>query len=394
MPTSGLLHAPPGPSGGHEGRDVTGAKARFTRFVDHRFHTLVLQPTTHCPWACRYCYLTTTGLNLQMRVPVARAAADSIKAQGSERPVQVVWHGGEPLALPLARFARLLEEFEPLREAGRVQHAVQTGAGLITDRWCELFTTHGVQVGVSIDGPDWANADRVDRAGRPVHARAMRGIRVLREHGIDFSAIAVITPDTIGRPEQIMEFFESLGAGSVGFSMEEHEGANTARPGIGQDAARRFWAALLTRRAEGSTLPVRDIDRLLSHVGRARAGAPTVVLHEPIPTVAWNGQTVLLSPELAGITAPEYGDFVLGNVLTESLGSMLARAHRVQYVEEFTRALEQCANSCEFYAFCQGAQAGNRYFEHGTFAVTETAYCRTTRQALVQALHELTTEDR
>jgi uncharacterized protein len=33
----------------------------------------------------------------------------------------------------------------------------------------------------------------------------------------------------------------------------------------------------------------------------------------------------------------------------------------------------------------QGAQAGNRYFEHGTFTATETAYCRNTRQALVRA---------
>lgn len=369
-------------------------EARFNRFVDHRFHTLVMQPTTRCPWACRYCYLTTTGLNQQMGVPVARAAANSVTAQNSDLPVQVVWHGGEPLALPPARLSRLLAEFEPLREAGQVRHAVQTGAGLITDRWCELLTAYGVEVGVSIDGPDWANADRVDRAGRPVHAKAMRGIRMLSKHGIAFSAIAVITPETIDRPEQIMEFFESLGAASVGFSLEEYEGANITRPGIDQDAARRFWAALLKRRAEGSSLPVRDIDRLLSHLGRARAGAPTTGLYEPIPTVAWNGQTVLLSPELAGITAPEYGDFAVGNVLAEPLGSMLARAHRVRYVEEFTSALEQCADTCEFYDFCQGAQAGNRYFEHGTFAATETAYCQTTRQALVQALHDLTLEDR
>ncbi|GLY24411.1 hypothetical protein Misp04_41430 [Micromonospora sp. NBRC 101691] len=31
------------------------------------------------------------------------------------------------------------------------------------------------------------------------------------------------------------------------------------------------------------------------------------------------------------------------------------------------------------------APAGNRYFEHRTFTTRETAYCRTTRQALVRA---------
>ena len=371
----------------------TETKARVARFVDRRFHTLVLQPTTFCPWACSYCYLPTKDQQRQMPVPVARAAAASIRAQASPAPVDVVWHGGEPLALSRDRFAALLEPFEPLYRDRAVRHEVQTGAGQVTDAWCGLLAEHGFTVGVSIDGPAWANANRRDRAGRETFEKAIRGIGLLREPGIEFTAIAVITPETIDRAEQIMEFFEGLGARGVGFNLEEQEGANTARPGIDQDSARRFWTALLRRRAAGSMLPVRDIDRLLAHLGRTRTGAETAGLYEPIPTVAWDGQTVLLSPELAGITAPQYGDFTVGNVLTETLGSMLARAHRVRYVQEFTEGLERCAAMCEFYAFCQGAQAGNRYFEHGTFAVTETAYCQTTRQALVQALHELTKEE-
>jgi len=73
---------------------------------------------------------------------------------------------------------------------------------------------------------------------------------------------------------------------------------------------------------------------------------------------------------------------------------MICTAGRLRYVREFTAALHACAASCPFYDFCRGAQAGNRFFEHGTFTTTETHYCRTTRQALVRAAaDDLTAEE-
>ncbi|BCJ63636.1 hypothetical protein [Polymorphospora rubra] len=108
-------------------------------------------------------------------------------------------------------------------------------------------------------------------------------------------------------------------------------------------------------------------------------------LYDPIPTVSTDGDTVLLSPELLGITAPKYADFVVGNVTSTLLPQMIREAVGNGYVVEFADALRSCAATCEFWDFCQGAQAGNRFFEHGTFMVAETAYCRNSRQALVRA---------
>jgi uncharacterized protein len=366
---------------------------RYDQFISRAFGTVVLQPTTFCPWACDYCYLPTKDQRLTMPVEVASAVAASVsEQQASDGCVEVVWHGGEPLAVGLTQFVRLLEPFEELRRSGRVRHAVQTGAGLITAGWCELFSDFGFTVGVSIDGPEWADIQRHDRSGRSAHDRIMRGVRTLRAHGIAFSAIAVVTPATVLRADELAEFFENLGCTHVGFNIEECEGANDTRPGVSSEDARAFWRALLRRRAAGSALRVRELDRLFSFVrdSRSHSSPWSKYLYDPIPTVAWNGVTVLLSPELAGIHEPEYSDFALGNVLDETLPAMLARAHRVRYVDEFTRALGACAAGCEFYDFCLGAQAGNRYFEHGTFEATETAYCRNTRQALVRALNDHT----
>ncbi|PWU56074.1 radical SAM protein [Micromonospora sp. S4605] len=348
------------------------------------FHTLVVQPTSFCNLDCTYCYLPDRRSLRLMSGAVAQACAESIAQQNSGYPVSVVWHGGEPTATPTGLFRDLLAPFEELRRAGMVRHEIQTNATLINRQWCELFASHGFEVGVSIDGPGALNRNRLDRAGTSTDARTLRGMQTLADAGLGYSVICVVTPETIGHAEALVDFFTGLsGCQSVGFNIEEQEG--TDRAPVSDDAAYRFWKHLIARRVGGSPLRIRDVDRLADYLAVTRAGRVDHAPYEPIPTVSWDGQVVLLSPELLGITEPRYGDFIAGNVLHQPITAMLAGAGDLDYVAEFIAALNDCADHCAFYDFCRGAQAGNRYFEHGTFTARETTYCRTTRQALVRA---------
>ncbi|MEH0927685.1 cyclophane-forming radical SAM peptide maturase AmcB [Micromonospora sp. CPCC 205558] len=348
------------------------------------FHTLVLQPTSFCNLDCSYCYLPDRRSRQLMSVSVATACARSIEQQDSAHPVSVVWHGGEPTTTPIDVFQALLAPFEAMRRAGRVRHEIQTNATLMNERWCDLFAAYDFEIGVSIDGPGMLNRNRLDRAGNATTARTIRGTRVLAEASLPYSVICVVTPETIDLANDLVEFFTALpGCESVGFNIEEQEGA--ARTPVPEEAAYRFWSRLVRHRLAGSPLRIRDLDRLADYLGATRAGLTDHGPYEPIPTVAHDGQVVLLSPELLGIKSPRYGDFIAGNVLGEAIGDMVARAGELRYVAEFVTALNDCADRCAFYDFCRGAQAGNRYFEHGTFTARETGYCRTTRQALVRA---------
>ncbi|ADL44780.1 MULTISPECIES: cyclophane-forming radical SAM peptide maturase AmcB [Micromonospora] len=359
--------------------DSTGQPA-----VAGSFHTLVVQPTSFCNLDCTYCYLPDRRSLRLMSGAVAQACAESIAQQNSGHPVSVVWHGGEPTATPIGLFRDLLAPFEELRRAGLVCHEIQTNATLINRQWCELFTTYGFEVGVSIDGPGALNRNRLDRAGNPTDARTLRGMHMLAGTGLRYSVICVVTPETIEHADALVDFFTGLpGCESVGFNIEEQEGADRAP--VAEDDAYRFWQQLIARRVGGSTLRIRDVDRLADYIAATRSGHVDHAPYEPIPTVSWDGQVVLLSPELLGITEPRYGDFIAGNVLQQPITAMLAGAGDLDYVAEFLTALNDCADHCAFYDFCRGAQAGNRYFEHATFTARETTYCRTTRQALVRA---------
>jgi uncharacterized protein len=360
--------------------------------IAQAFHSLIVQLTTLCNLDCSYCYLTDRKRAQLMSTDVAAALAASVSEQDSDHPVEVVWHGGEPLATPIGHLRRLLIEFEPLRRAGRIVHGAQTNATLINADWCELLAEYGFEVGVSIDGPAACNLARLDWRGAPAFEKITRGITTLRTAGIPYTAIAVVTPQTVDRADELVEFLGGLGCTSVGFNLEEYEGVNTGRTAITVEQAEAFWRRLLQLREAGATLAIRDLDRLCDWL---EATAAPQQPFDPIPTVAHNGDVVVLSPELLGTRSIAYGDFVIGNVLATSIPAMLAQTGQVRYVREFAQGLRACADTCEFFSFCLGAQAGNRYFEHGTFTATETSYCRNTRQALVRAaLAHVTSERR
>lgn len=107
-----------------------------------------------------------------------------------------------------------------------------------------------------------------------------------------------------------------------------------------------------------------------------------------------NGDVVLVSPELLGVCDPHYDDFVAGNVLRDPLPTILQRAASLRYIQEFTVGLKRCKETCEFFAYCQGAHAGDRYFEHGSFDATETEHCKTSIQAPILALTDLVNQRR
>ncbi|MFF7994752.1 radical SAM protein [Kitasatospora xanthocidica] len=139
--------------------------ARYRHRIARRPTTVVLQGDTLCDLDYFYCYLPHRRRRTPMPVPISEAVAHSIAEFAdttSPRPVEVVWHAGEPLAIGRTRLAELLDPFEPLRQAGLVEHSVQTNAVMITPAWCEFLAEYGFRVGVSVDGPAALNRQRVD----------------------------------------------------------------------------------------------------------------------------------------------------------------------------------------------------------------------------------------
>jgi uncharacterized protein len=367
---------------------------------DPRLQTqlLVLQPTPFCNIDCSYCYLPRRDDRSRMDLDTVRMAARRLREDclvGEE--LSVVWHAGEPLAVPVAwyeqAFAVLADELGGIR----VQHALQTNATLIDGHWCDFFRRHQVQVGVSVDGPAVLHdRHRRTRRGGATHVVTQRGMRLLREHGVPFHAIAVVTAATLGdggdagadvdvNADVFYDWFVEQGVSELGCNFDETEGANRTSSLAGVELQHRGFLARLLQRSLAGPLVVREL------------AAARHALQEPLPQWGWRGSrwplnsqampmallTVLhngdfgtFSPELVGQPWPAYNDFVLGNVHT---GGFLQALHGEPFVsiwQGIRRGLQACEQHCVYFPHCGGGAPANKLYERGDFGATETLHCR------------------
>ena len=92
-----------------------------------RTRLLILQPTPFCNIDCDYCYLPQRDSTARMSLDTVRLAAERLRDDGLAGPeLTVVWHAGEPLAMPIAFYddaAAVLNEV--LAPACVVMHSIQ-----------------------------------------------------------------------------------------------------------------------------------------------------------------------------------------------------------------------------------------------------------------------------
>jgi len=347
--------------------------------------TVVLQPTPLCNMRCTYCYLPDLSDGRRMDVQIPKLLADQIARYSTPTCIELRWHAGEPLTTGRKHLAQLLEPFEALRRDGRVRHSLQTNATLVNDDWCSFFKQYEVDVGVSIDGPRWANSRRRTLSGAETFDRALRGIECLRGHHIGISVIAVVSladvPRIVDQAADYLQFFVSIGAHAVGFNVEETEGRHRVGGDCRDTLVRAFWEALFAAWVDADCQPiVRDFAGILRFAEASLSGIRTTSPVDLLPTVTCDGDVVVLSPELAGYRDPSYDDFKAGNLYEETLDEILGKAPSLRYVREFREGARWCSDHCPYFSFCRAGQASNRYFEHGHFVTALTEFCQHSRR--------------
>lgn len=361
-----------------------------------KLELLVVQPTPFCNLDCDYCYLADRANTVRMPRAVLRKTFERVLASRHAREgFTVVWHAGEPLVVGVDFYEEAIELLRELDTRGlEIHHAFQTNATLVTPEWCEFFKRHRARLGVSVDGPAFLHdAHRKTRSGRGTHDRVMAGVRRLREHGVSFHVISVLTSRSLDHPDELFRFYVENGIRRVAFNIEEVEGVNDSSS-LGREDAAEKTRAFLGRfldlvETTGADLRVRELHGL----GRLVAGGGSVERNQEntamrILSVDHAGNFSTWSPELLGQKSPEYGDFLLGNVRDDDLDA-LERSTKFRHLRrEIERGVAACRESCEYFGVCGGGAPSNKYFENGTFASTETLHCRLSKKAVADVLLE------
>ena len=346
--------------------------------------TVVLQPTPFCNIACRYCYLPSRSDTSRMSLDTVRAVFTAVFASGWSHPwLTVIWHAGEPLVMPVAYYEDAFSLIASLCPPGiEVRHAIQTNGMLIDAKWCALFRRWEVGVGVSIDGPrEIHDANRVTRQGRGTYDKTVAGIRCLIDEGIPFHVISVLSGPALRAPEEMLAFYREVGITDVCFNVEESEGDHVSELFREENAEARFRTFLSTfwrkSRESAGIRFLREIDGMLTRILRPdeAAGENSQVQPFGMINVDCHGNVSSFSPELLGLKNADYGDFIVGNIHTDSLEAMRQSDAMRAMHRDIAAGVAACKAECAYFAVCGGGSPINKLTENGSFATTRTSFC-------------------
>jgi uncharacterized protein len=354
-----------------------------------RIQLLVVQPTPFCNIDCRYCYLPDRTNKAIVSENTLKNLFSEVFASGwADDGVSVVWHAGEPMVLPIEFYRRAFAIIDALRPADlSLSHSFQTNGTLIDDAWADFMVETKLNVGVSIDGPSrFHNLNRVNRAGRGTFDKVINGVRLLRSRDVPFHVISVLTAESLAAPREMFDFYLAEGIDHVCFNVEESEGDHRsesfAEAGI-EDAYYRFLSEFwrLSAAHPGMIKFIREIDDAQRNVLRPRDATFSNQLTAPfaVTSMDWSGNIATFSPELLGLKNALYDDFILGNINRDRLTDLADRPLLARMRADIDAGVAMCRERCEYFSVCGGGEPVNKLAENGSFATSETTYCRMTK---------------
>ena len=187
---------------------------------------VMLKPAgAHCNLACKYCYYLeknklypTAQRHLMSDEMLEQFTREYIEAQTMNQ-VLFTWHGGEPLLRSIDFYRKALSLQQKYAGGRRIDNVIQTNGTLLTDEWYEFFAQNHWLVGISIDGPQpYHDHYRLTAAGKPSWQKVMQGIKLLKKHGVEWNAMAVVNAYNVNHPLEFYRFFKENGCQFLQFT--------------------------------------------------------------------------------------------------------------------------------------------------------------------------------
>ena len=358
---------------------------------------VVLQPTAFCNIDCRYCYLPDRSNTTRMGLEVVRRISQEVfQSDLVEPPVAFLWHLGEPLSATKRFYENAFQIIRTEHEKTQKPYLIsfQTNATLIDQGWLDLILKYQVRLGISLDGPAFIHdRNRVTRTGAPTHARVMESVNLLQAASVPFSVISVITDFTLDYPDHFFDFFLGTRIYDVGFNIDEVEGVHTDSSfcqNLSVGRYRRFLTRLLRlTEKHGGKVKFREAWTNLRTLALGTE-APYNTTNKPYRILNFDvsGNFSTFCPELVAAQSEKYSNFVMGNIMQDSLAGMVSNPIFRRVNQEIEVGLEKCRGECKYWQFCGGGSPSNKFFEHGRFDVTETTTCRIHKKATIDVLVE------
>jgi serine-type anaerobic sulfatase-maturating enzyme len=358
------------------------------------FHLLAKPTGAVCNLDCSYCFFLSKealypGSSFRMADDVHELYIRQLLEAHRTPVVTIAWQGGEPTLMGLDFFRRSMELVERHRQPGQhVEHTIQTNGTRLDAEWAAFFREHRFLVGLSMDGPpDIHDTYRVDKGGKPTHARVLAAARLLAEHGVDVNILCTVHAANEDRGLEVYRYFrDEVGARFLQFIpiVERATEATLPAANAGWGTSGREVRPLYT--LEGSLVTERSVSA--DGWGRFMTAIYDEWLRRDVGTVfvqlfdaalaSWVGAppAVCIFGETCGqaLALEHTGDvyscdhfveprFRLGNIRERHLLELVASPQQRAFGEAKRDTLPQYCRECPVRFACHGECPRNRFIE-------------------------------
>jgi uncharacterized protein len=337
-----------------------------------------------CNLDCTYCYYlekenlySAQGREFRMSEEVLEGFIRQYIDAHPTPTVSFAWQGGEPTLLGVDYFRRVIALQQKHARGKTIENALQTNGTLLDDTWGEFLAQNRFLVGLSIDGPEELHdAYRVDKGGQPTWSRVMRGLGILKKHGVEFNTLTVVNRKNSYRPNEVYRFLKEIGSKYLQFipvveqlaSKPDAHGLVLLKPFSWQQTTVSEWSVEPLQ--FGRFLQQVFDTWVLTDVGRIFVQIFDVALE------SWAGlqqQLCVFAPTCGSALAIEhngdlyscdhfvYPDNRLGNIMQQPLGALVASQRQVQFGSAKQTGLPSDCRQCDVRFACNGECPKHRF---------------------------------
>ncbi|WP_145081353.1 radical SAM protein [Poriferisphaera corsica] len=136
-----------------------------------------------------------------------------------EDHVSICWQGGEPTLAGIEFYEKAMGWQEKYKRPGQViENLLQTNGTLLDDEWGAFLSKNRFLVGLSCDGPPHLHDKyRYTVKGDASSDKVLRGLDVLKKHGVEYNILCVLNDVNVKHPELVYNYVTKLGSRYVQF---------------------------------------------------------------------------------------------------------------------------------------------------------------------------------
>lgn len=348
----------------------------------HPLYIMTKPAGSSCNLACKYCYYLEKK-NLYKDADRHFVMSDDMLERfikmyiESQSMPQILfsWHGGETLMRPLSFYKKVIELQKRYGQGLVIDNSIQTNGTLLTDEWCRFFKDNNWLVGVSVDGPqEFHDEYRRNNMGAPSFHKVMRGINLLKKHGVEWNALAVVNDFNADYPLDFYNFFKEIECRYIQFTpiveriIRHDDGRNLASPADAPGApladfsvSPEQWGEFLCTifdewvKKDVGQYFIQLFDSTLANWAGVQPGVCSMARtcgHAGV--MEFNGDVYSCDH----FVFPEYK---LGNIREKTLVEMMYSERQQQFgADKYDRLPRQC-KQCRYLFACNGECPKNRF---------------------------------